>query len=88
LLEVALRWSGVSLPEWMMVGLGGMALWSFDGRRVLKCMLGMEVPFGTMVMSSAGSAKFMQVLTIKITSWFDGGDDKYRRYMRCSLSIC
>jgi hypothetical protein len=71
----------------MMVGLGGMALWIFDGGRVLKCMLGMEVPFGTMVMSSAGLAKFMQVLTIKITWWFDDGDDKYIRYMMCSLSI-
>jgi hypothetical protein len=34
-----------------------------------------EALSGTMVASSAGSAKFMRILTLKIAWKFDGGDD-------------
>jgi hypothetical protein len=52
-LEVALRWSGVSLAVSTMVHLGGLVPRSLDGGHRLRCMRRKEAPSGTMVASSA-----------------------------------
>jgi hypothetical protein len=43
---------------------------------------------GVMVVSSARSAKVMQIITMKIAWWFNRGDDIYSMYMRFSLNVC
>jgi hypothetical protein len=73
-LEVALRWSGVSLSMSTMVHLGGLVPRSLDRGHGLRCVHREEVLSGTMVASSAGLAKFMRILTLKIAWRFDGGD--------------
>jgi hypothetical protein len=40
----ALRWSSVVLTASTMVGLGGMASWSLDDARVLRCACREEAP--------------------------------------------
>jgi hypothetical protein len=87
-LDVALRWSGVSLPMSTTVGLGGMAPRSLDGGHGMRCVRRKEALSGTMVVPSAESRIFMRILTIKIARRFDGGDDTSSVYMRCSLSFC
>ena len=40
------------------------------------------------VTSSTRSAKFMQISTLKIVRWSDGGDGFFSVYTRCSLRVC
>jgi hypothetical protein len=87
-LEVALRWSGMSLSVSTTVRISGLVPRSLDGGHGLRCVRREEAPSGAMVASSAGSAKFMRILTMKIAWRFDGSDDFCSVYMRCSLSVC
>jgi hypothetical protein len=59
----------------MAVGLCSVALQSINGGRDLMCARMEEVLSGAMVASSAGFAKFVQILTMKIARRFDGGDN-------------
>jgi hypothetical protein len=82
----ALRWSGIVLIAWTTVGLDGMA-WSLDRGCALRCTPREEAPSGAMVVSSAGSAKFMRILIRKIARWIDDSDDFCSVYMRFSLGV-
>jgi hypothetical protein len=64
-MEVALRWSGVYLPTSTMVGPGGMAPPSLDGRCVLRYERRDEAQSITMV-ALAGLAKFIRIFTLKM----------------------
>jgi hypothetical protein len=55
---------------------------------VLRCARRVEAPVGAMVAPSTGSAKLMQIPTLKMDQWFDGGDDSCSMYTRYSLSVC
>jgi hypothetical protein len=52
-----------------------MAPWGLDGGRGIFDTCREEAPSGAMVASSARSAEFMWILTIKIARWFAGDDD-------------
>jgi hypothetical protein len=53
-LEVALWWSGGSLPTSMMVGLGDVAPWSLDEGRVLRYARRVGAPSSAMVALMVG----------------------------------
>jgi hypothetical protein len=76
----------VPIPASTTLGLGGMAPRMLDRGQGLRCVHREEVPSGVMVASSAGSTKFMRILTMKIARRFDGGDDICSMCIRCSLS--
>jgi hypothetical protein len=78
----------VPLPVSTAVGLGGVALRSNDEGHMLRCARREEATSGAMVVSSAGSTKFMRILTLKIARRFDDGDDICSVYMRYYLSVC
>jgi hypothetical protein len=61
---------------------------SLDGSRMMFDMCKEEASSGSMVVSLAGLKKFMHILTVKMGRWFDGSDDFYSVYMRCSLRVC
>jgi hypothetical protein len=86
-LELVLRWSGMSLSVLTTVRLGGLVPQSLDGVYRLRCEHREEALFGAMVASSAGSTKFMWILTLKIAWRFDGGVNFCSVYMRYSLSV-
>jgi hypothetical protein len=56
-LEVALRWSGVSLPASTAVVLGGVVPWSLDGGCVLRCAHRVGAPSSAMVTLMVGSVR-------------------------------
>jgi hypothetical protein len=56
------------------VRLGGLVTRSLDGGHGMRCVHREEALSGAMVASSAGLAKFMRILTLKIAWRFDGGD--------------
>jgi hypothetical protein len=72
-----------------MVGLGDVVSRSLDGGRRLKWARREEAPSGAIVVSSAGSTKFMWILTLKIAWRFVGDDDICSVYMRRTrLRVC
>jgi hypothetical protein len=85
---MALGWSGVSLSVLTMVCLGSLVRRSLDGEHGLRCVRREEVPSGAMVALSAGSTKFMRILTMKVAWRFNGGDDFCSVYMRYLLRVC
>jgi hypothetical protein len=78
----------VSLSMSTTVRLGGLVPRSLGGGHGLRCERMEKALSGAMVPSSAGSAKFMRILTLKIAWRFDGGDVFCSMYMRYSLSVC
>jgi hypothetical protein len=56
-LEVALWWSGLSLPASTTVGLGGVALWSLNGGRMLRCARRAGAPPSVMVVLMVGPVR-------------------------------
>jgi hypothetical protein len=88
LAEGAPSLSGVLLTALTTVGLGGMVPRSLDGGRVRRCARREEALSGTMVAPSAGSTKFMRMITLKIAQWLDGSDDFCSVYIRYSLKVC
>jgi hypothetical protein len=86
---VVVTWrSGVVSSALTTASFGGVAPRGLHGGRVLFDTSREEAPSGAMVASSAGSAKFMRILTMKIARWFNGCDDFYGVYTRCSLRVC
>ena len=71
-------WRGVSCTASTAASLG-------DGRVLMgsRCAVALS---DVMVTSSAGWAKFMQISTLKISRWSDGGDGFL--YTRCLLRVC
>jgi hypothetical protein len=72
-----------------MVGLGDVVSRSLDGGCRLRWARREEASSSAIVVSSAGSTKFLWILTLKIARRFVGGDDIYSVYMRRTrLRVC
>jgi hypothetical protein len=59
--------SGMSLPAFTTSGLSGVGPHSLGEGRVLRCARREEALSDAMVASSAGSTKFIRILTLKMT---------------------
>jgi hypothetical protein len=86
-LEVALRWSGVSLSVSTTLHLGGLVPRSLDGGHGLRCARRVVGLFGAMAASMAGTTEFMQILILKIARRFVGDDGFCSVCMRHSLGV-
>jgi hypothetical protein len=56
------------------MGICGVALWSLDGGRMLRCARREDESSSPMVASSTGMENFMWILTLKMAWRFDGGE--------------
>ena len=72
----------------MVASFGGVAQRILGVRRVMMNSRRVEVLSGVVVASSAGLVKTIWILTMKIARRFDGGDNFYSVYTRCSLRVC
>jgi hypothetical protein len=60
---------------------------SHGDRRVLMDTRRVVEPSGAVETSTAGAAKIIQILTLKTTRQFAGGDGFYSEYTRCLLRV-
>jgi hypothetical protein len=81
------RLSGVPSSALTTAGLGSMAQRGLGGRRALMDTRRAVEPSGAVAASTAGAAKFIQILTLKIARQFAGGDGFFSEYARCSLRV-
>jgi hypothetical protein len=77
--------SGVDPSASTMMSFGCVVQRGLDSGRMMVDTCREEASSGAMVASSAGSTKFIQILFLETTQWFDGGDDFCSVYTRCSL---
>jgi hypothetical protein len=85
-LEVALWWSGGSLPASMMVGLGGVAPWSLDEGRVLRYARRVGAPSSAMVALMVGLVRGFASIYHSGDELAESGRGDFRRmHTRCYL---
>ena len=88
LFEVGTRWGGVVSTASTSSKFGGMVQRGLGDGCVLIDACRVVAPSGVVVASTAGLAKDMRIFDLRITRWFDGGDDFVSVCIRCSLRVC
>ena len=87
-LEGVCWWCGVSSSLTKTASHGGVVQQELDDGCGMMDSRRVVALSDVVVTSSAGSAKFMQISTLKIARWSDGGDGFFSVYTRCSLRVC